>query len=311
MIGFAEFAFLRPWWLLAIPAVILLAVWAWRKADGFGRWREVIDPDLLPVLVRLGQVEVGARDYRPVFMAFAVSLMAIGLAGPSLRNPGAPIFRNMDAIVILVDLSPSIVEGGGLGDAQSAVARLLDSNATRPVALIVYAGESFLVSVPTREPQALKSAIAVIDTKTMPVSGSRPDRALKLAMQVLNDAKSNHADVIVVSDGGGLGPEALHEIDAMARSDIRVSGVYINHEKPPFGVTPANRRQLEEAVEVGGGEFADARNLASLEEALATKRGLSATEKARRAVLFRDYGIWFFAFGALVLLPIYQQRRET
>jgi len=175
VISLAQFALLRPWWLIAIPIVIALACLAWRRADGFGRWHEVIDPDLLPVLTHLGRVEIGARDYRPVFMALAASLMAIGLAGPSVRNPGAPVFRNMDAIVILMDLSPSVVEGGGLGDAQAAVARLLDRSGTRPVALIVYTGESFLVSVPTREPQALKSAIAVIDPETMPIGGSRPD----------------------------------------------------------------------------------------------------------------------------------------
>jgi len=212
VISLAQFALLRPWWLIAIPIVIALACLAWRRADGFGRWHEVIDPDLLPVLTHLGRVEIGARDYRPVFMALAASLMAIGLAGPSVRNPGAPVFRNMDAIVILMDLSPSVVEGGGLGDAQAAVARLLDRSGTRPVALIVYTGESFLVSVPTREPQALKSAIAVIDPETMPIGGSRPDRALELAMQTLNDAKSSHADVIIVSDGGGLGPDATRNL---------------------------------------------------------------------------------------------------
>jgi len=265
VISLAQFALLRPWWLIAIPIVIALACLAWRRADGFGRWHEVIDPDLLPVLTHLGRVEIGARDYRPVFMALAASLMAIGLAGPSVRNPGAPVFRNMDAIVILMDLSPSVVEGGGLGDAQAAVARLLDRSGTRPVALIVYTGESFLVSVPTREPQALKSAIAVIDPETMPIGGSRPDRALELAMQTLNDAKSSHADVIIVSDGGGLGPDAT---------------------------------------------LANARDLTELETALTARRGLSATEKARRAILFRDYGLWVFALGAVFLLPIYQQRRE-
>jgi len=311
MISFAQFALLRPLWLLAIPVVIALAVLAWRRADGFGRWREVIDPELLPVLTRLGQVETGARDYRPVFIALAAALMAIGLAGPAVRNPGAPIFRNLDAVVILMDLSPSVVEGGGLADAQSAVARLLDKSGTRPVALIVYTGESFLVSVPTREPQALKSAVAVIDPKTMPIGGSRPDRALELAMRTLEDAKSSHADVIIISDGGGLGPEALYQIDAMARSDIRVSGVYVDHESPPFGITPAKAERLQEAAAAGRGVFVNAREMTDLEEALAARRGLSATEKARRAILFRDYGIWFFALGALVLLPIYQQRRET
>lgn len=311
MIDLDFIVLLRPAWLLLVPVVVALAVLASLRADGFGRWRKEIDTDLLPTLIALGHVDLGARDFRPWFMAAATTAMAIGLAGPALRNPGAPVFRNLDAIVILMDLSPSVVEGGGLGDAQAAVARLMDRNGTRPVALIVYTAESFLVSVPTEEPQTLKSAIAVIDTQTMPVAGSRPDRALELAQQTLIDAKADNADVIVVSDGGGFGPEALYQIEVLQENEIRVSGVFVSHNDPPFGVPPASLEKLETAMGAGGGIVVDARNTAALEALLSARRGLSAEEKARRTILFRDYGIWVFGLGMLILLPIYQRRRET
>ncbi|MGY9048955.1 hypothetical protein P775_12120 [Puniceibacterium antarcticum] len=311
MIDLDVFVLLRPLWLLTIPLVLTAAVIAMRKADGFGRWRKVIDPELLPALIRLGHVQLGASDTRPWVMAAAASLMAIGLAGPALRNPGAPIFRNLDAIVILLDLSPSMIDGGGLGDAQAAVARLLDRKGTRPVALAVYAGESFLVSVPTEDPQMLKSAIAVIDADTMPVAGSRPDRALQLAQQMLRDAQAENADVIVVSDGDGFGPDTLYEVDALFRQNVRISAVFVDHQTPPFGMPPATPQMFEAAVQAGGGILVNARDTRPLERLLADRRGLSTAEMARQAILFRDYGVWIFVLGMLALLPLFQQRRET
>lgn len=310
MIDLGPVALLRPLWLLVIPGVLLLAYSASKRADGFARWRDVIDPALLVALTRLGHVDTGGKDRRPWVIAVATVVMAVGLSGPAQRNSGAPVFRNLNAIMIVLDLSPSMVLGGGLGDAQASVARLLDRSGTRPVALAVFAGESFLISVPTQEPQTLKSSVAVIDAETMPVAGSRADRALALARTTLIDARAENADVIIVTDGGGIGPDALYQAEALARDGVRVSGVFVGHIAPPYGITPDNEAGLEALVDLGGGTLVHARDLAPLEQFLTVRRGLSAQERARRAILFKDFGPWVFFAGLLVLLPVYRKRRE-
>lgn len=311
MIDFGPIALLRPLWFLVIPLLVLLAYLAARRADGFAMWREIIDPQLLPELTRLGHVDLGAKDWRPWTMALAGILMAVGLAGPAKRNEGAPVFRNLDAIMIVMDLSPSMLEGGSLDDAQSSVARLLDRTGTRPVALAVFAGESFLISVPTEEPQALKSSIAVIDIDTMPVAGSRPDRGLELARATLADAGAQMADVIIVTDGGGIGPDALYQADALAQDGNRLSGVYVAHNAPPYGITPDNLNQLNTLVEAGGGIVVDPMDLSPLERLLTSRRSLSAEERARRSILFKDLGPWVFFLGLMILLPTYRKRRDV
>lgn len=310
MIDFGPIALLRPLWLLALPALLGLAYIAAKRADGFAAWRHVIDPELLPTLTQLGHVDLGAKDWRPWVVAFAGALMAIGLAGPAKRNDSAPIFRNLDAIMIVMDLSSSVIKGGGLANAQASVARLLDRDGTRPVALAVFAGESFLVSVPTEEPRALNSSIAVIDADTMPVTGSRPDRGLELAHSTLIDAGAQNADVIIVTDGGGIGPNAIYQAEALAQDGIRVSGIFIDHNAPPYGITPANPKQLDALVGTGTGIVVHANDLTQLERLLSARRGLSTEEKARRSILFKDFGPWVFLLGLLALLPIYRKRRE-
>ena len=44
----ADFHFIRPEWLLAIPVAIVIAVLLARRQLGAGHWRDVIDPALMP-----------------------------------------------------------------------------------------------------------------------------------------------------------------------------------------------------------------------------------------------------------------------
>lgn len=310
MIDLGPFAILRPLWILAIPVLLALAYLAAKRADGFAAWREIIDPALIPVLTRLGHVSLGARDWRPWIMAVAGILMAMGLAGPAKRNQGAPVFRNLDAIMILMDLSPSMLQGGSLDDAQASVARLLDRSGTRPVALSVFAGETFLVSVPTEEPQQLKTSLGVIDIDTMPITGSRPGRALEQARATLADAAAQNSDVIIVTDGGGIGPDAIYQAETLAQEGVRLSAVFVAHNAPPYGIAPDNEQRLRDLIKTGTGIVVDAHDLATLERLLTERKNLGAEEKARRTILFDDFGPWIFLLGLVVLLPIYRQRRD-
>ena len=47
----ADFHFIRPEWLLVIPAVVVIAVLLARRQLGAGLWRGVIDPTLMPYVL--------------------------------------------------------------------------------------------------------------------------------------------------------------------------------------------------------------------------------------------------------------------
>ena len=44
----ADFQFLRPEWLLAIPAIIAAAIYFARRRFGAGSWEAIVDPQLAP-----------------------------------------------------------------------------------------------------------------------------------------------------------------------------------------------------------------------------------------------------------------------
>ena len=311
MTGIEGVLLLRPLWLAVVPVALLLAglsAWAGRRS---GRWSRLVDPELLPALRRMGHVTDAARDPAPWLLATAASLVAIGLAGPATPDPDAPALRNLDAVMILLDLSPSVVEGGGFDDARAAVSRLVDAHGTRPVALGVYSGESFLVGVPTEEPEALQTVVGAADGETMPVGGSRPDRALDMARRTLADAAAERPDVVLVSDGGGVGPQARDLARQMASEGIRVSAVFVAPEAPPYGMPPARREGLAALAEDGGGIVVEAGDTAPLEALMADRRGGTAAEAARRSLRYDDHGRWPVALALLPLAILYRRRRPA
>ncbi len=310
MTGLEGLILLRPIWLGALPVALLLGGLAARASARRGRWTRLIDADLLPAMRRRGHLTEAGRDPSPLLVACSAVLVAAGLAGPATPDPDAPALRNLDAVMILLDLSPSVIEGGGLDDAQAAVSRLIDRHAARPVALGIYSGESFLVSVPTDEPETLQTMVGVVDGDTMPVAGSRPDRALAMARRTLADAVVERPDVVLVSDGGGLGPGALDLARLMASEGIRVSAIFVTPDAAPYGMPPARWESLAALADAGGGAIVHAGDTAPLEALLADRRGAAAADGARRRLRYQDHGRWLVAL-ALVPLAFLFRRREA
>ena len=58
----ADFHFLRPEWLLLIPAVVAVAVLMAKRQLGAGHWRDVVDPALMPYV--LSRTPGRGIDYR-------------------------------------------------------------------------------------------------------------------------------------------------------------------------------------------------------------------------------------------------------
>ncbi len=302
---------LRPLWLIGAPLALLAGVLVTIMASGLARWHRIIDPDLMIALTRLGHVTGGRRDHGPWLLGFSGALIALGLAGSAQRDPDAPALRNLDTVMVLMDLSPSIVEGGGLDDAQAAVSRLIDRHGMRPLALGVYSAESFLVSVPTEDPAALQTVIAVVDEQTMPVGGSKPDRALDLASQTLEDSAAVRPDVVLVSDGGGTGPEAQDRARQMAAKGMRVSAIFVAPDGPPYGMPAPNRDGLLAVTDAGGGITVDATNIGRLEAVLSERNGDAKSDPERRSLRFIDRGRWFLLAALLPLGFMFRRRRTT
>lgn len=294
---------LRPWWLAALLPVAALALWSWRRAPDAGGWQRVMPPPMLAAMQALGHLGGRTSAWQGWLAPGALVALVLGLAGPALPRADTPVLAQTDAAVIAMDLSPSVAQGPALAEAQLAAAGLVQGLAGRPVGLILYAGEAFTVAAPTADGATLETQIAVLDTETLPATGSRPAAALGLAGEMLADVR--RADLIVISDGGGVDSAALAEADRLAGRGIRISALQLAGRAegaplPPVGALQGLLRNGGRVVEA-----ADPRPLA----ALLDRSGATRRDPALTALQYRDLGRFLAALAVLPLLMM--QRRLT
>ena len=104
---FEEFHFLRPLWLMALPALILLG-WYWvRKTQTGSGWESSIDGNLLNVL--LDGAHKQANRALGIFLISALAAASIGVAGPTWQKLPQSVEQKNDALVVLLDLSLSML----------------------------------------------------------------------------------------------------------------------------------------------------------------------------------------------------------
>lgn len=293
------FVLLRPWWLLVPPALLLLAFWSRRRGAPAGGWERVMPPATLAAMRRLGHL--GAGDPRAgVAALLAAGLVGIALAGPAVRRSDAPLLVESGAILIALDLSPSVAEGPALADAKAAAASVLAAGGGRPVGLLLYAGEAYEVAAPTADPAVLQSDVAVLGPGTMPGEGSRPAAGLALARDML--AGERDADVVLVTDGGGVDSAALAEAGRLTAAGVRLFVLTLD------GAAGEGAAGDVSALTPLAAAVAPARAADPVLARLAAGGGLDR-DPALTALRFRDLGPFVAGFAALPLLLLFARRR--
>ena len=305
MMSLWGFDLLRPLWLLAVPALALMAVLFARRSRSLGGWDQAVDPSLMAALDRLGKVSHGAKQTRWLAPLLA-GLVAVALTGPAKERVDGVAFRNLDGVVIAVDLSPSMVEGGRFTDAQTTARLIAQSVGSRQVALVVYGGDAYRGSAFTTDGAALGQTIAFLDTETVPDGGSRPERALALAKQMIDEAEIVLGDVVLVTDGGGLSPLARAQAQGLKESGIPLSTIFV--PSTIEGAPKGDRAGVDALAVVGGGASGDLLDPFPVTRALeqGLRRRLREMDSAVQTQ--RDYGRYLLLLAILPALALFRRR---
>ncbi len=197
-----DFHFLRPLWLLAIlPCALLL--WAlWHYYRPRGNWQQVIDSDLLPSLT---SDSISQSSRAPlVLAAIAWFTTIVALAGPSWQQLPQPSYQKQDALIILLDLSPSMyatdIQPSRLVQAQREIRDILKLRREGLTALIAYAGDAHVVTPLTDDTETIELLLPALEPAIMPSIGNQPLAALELAAELVANSPSQSARVLFVSD---------------------------------------------------------------------------------------------------------------
>ena len=201
-IDFAEFHFLRPHLLwLVIPTAIACWLLA-RTALTSGRLQKVIDPELLPHLLMRG------GEKRPWLFALIFALLTaviVALSGPTWRKLPTPVYSNQDALVILLDLSPSMMASdlspNRLTRARLKILDILKQRKDGLTALVAYAGEAHVVTPLTDDTATIANLVPSLSPRIMPVPGSNIEMAVEAGLRLIQDGASGHGKLLAVTDG--------------------------------------------------------------------------------------------------------------
>ena len=301
------YALLRPWWLLALPVVAVLAVRAAARAAPLGDWARAVDPALMALMVRRGAV-LGGRRQANLAAAVAAGLVALALTGPAVERKDATTFRNLDATVIVADLSRSVSEGGGLKDLRQTAQAVAEAAGTRAVALVVYAGDAYVATGPTTDRDSFGTTLFALDADTVPDRGSHPERGLALARRTLEEAGALAADVVLITDGDGIGDAALREAAAMRAKGWRLQGLFVPARTTlPPGAPKPDRAALDRLTAAGGGGAADLAAPAPVLDAVGAGTAQHLAAGGYAVLAFSDLGRWLLLLALVPALILFRR----
>lgn len=288
---------LRPWWLLALPMVIALAWHLWSRRGALGDWERVADPGLLQVMTSLGRVDGQARRGPLIAGLVAAALIVLALAGPAVERRDSLSFRNLDGVILAVDASASMMEHPRWPEMQATGRFGLGRLGTRPGALIVFGGDAYEVAEMTLDHVELGQSFSLIEVGLVPDPGSRPARALALAADRLGTAGVIAGDVILMTDGAGLGAATLAEAERIMAAGARLSVV-------TFAPGPA----VESLAQIGGGRVFGANEAEAFGDWLEAGNRTRLEQQAFPLLYWRDLGRYLVV---LVMVPLLGLFRRT
>ena len=198
----ADFHFIRPFWLLALIALIFTLYLLKKHRINQSGWQKLLPQHLAKVLVDSSQKSQSLSLTLP----FIIGLLAIvALAGPTWKKLPQPVYQLARGSVLIMDMSYSMyatdVSPNRLTRARYKAIDLLDQLNEGEIGLIAYAGDAFTISPLTEDINNIKLLLPSLSPDLMPELGSNPLSALSLANNMLKNAGHIEGDIYWFTDG--------------------------------------------------------------------------------------------------------------
>lgn len=319
MTGFESFQFLRPGWLvLIIPGcwLVFRLHQRWKQRTD---WSGVVEPHLLELLL------VEARGIRGTWIPWMLSLMLIlvltAMAGPVLEKRSVPVLKKNLAKVLVLDVSHSMLaedlRPNRIERAKFKLRDLLNRIDEGETALIAYAGDAHVISPLTSDTHTIITLLPGLEPDIMPHRGSRPDRAMELAVKLLDGHSVNPGEVIWLTDGISenmistvaqlLGIHRLSVIGVGTEKGAPIPGKNSGFLKNPKGGIVMSRldtSHLQALAQQKGGTFQILRNDDQdlervLNQSILMNEYLE-DETEKQGDIWREEGPWLL----LIMLPL-------
>lgn len=197
------FHFLRPWWLMALVPAVVLALTLWYQKHRARQWQQIVAPELLKYLLDGQTTRINPFYLLALLVSWVIACLA--MAGPSWEKRPVAVEKNQQALVIMLDLSPSMMsedlKPSRLVRARLKLIDLLRERKDGQTALLVYAGDVHVVTPLTDDVETIINIIPALHPNVMPAEGSNTEAAVERGLKLLKDAGIPQGDLLLMTDG--------------------------------------------------------------------------------------------------------------
>ena len=321
------FHLLRPeflWGLLICP---LLALALWHRRIRQGDWSRAIDPELLPYL--MPEHSDKTRQTTIWMPTLLLSLVVLAASGPSLRQVELPVIKRADALVLVLDLSASMlaadVQPSRIRRARQKILDLLDLRAEGVTGLVVFAGDAHVVTPLTDDARTVANLMPALSPNIMPLPGANATSGIEAAANLLITAGAQGGQILLMTDGLP-GFDTVRAKNALERSGAALAvmaigtkagapiplpnGGFLKDDAGEIVIPTLDRQAINQIASTLNAPVEqislDERDI----ESLTRRNNLAAQgelDLARQTDAWQDQGFWLAALVALLLLPAFRK----
>ena len=321
------FHVLRPellWGLLICP---LLALALWHRRTRQGDWSRAIDPELLPYLMPEHSDKTHQTTiWMPILL---LSLIVLAASGPSLRQVELPVIKRADALVLVLDLSASMlaadVQPSRIRRARQKILDLLELRVEGVTGLVVFAGDAHVVTPLTDDARTIANLMPALSPNIMPLPGANATSGIEAAANLLITAGAQGGQILLMTDGlpgfdtvraknaleSSGAALAVMAIGTKAGAPIPLpNGGFLKDDAGEIVIPTLDRQAIDQIASTLNAPVEqislDERDIKSL-----TRRNNLAAQGeldlARQTDAWQDQGFWLAALVALLLLPAFRK----
>ena len=312
--------FIRPQCLWFLVPALLIALLLFRKSSQSGNWKSVISPELLPHLLISPKGETKKKYSVPVLLMIWI-LTSLAMAGPTWKKLPQPVLQKEDAVVILLDLSASMLASDiAPSRAERAKQKLLDLLSLRKegvTALVAYAGDAHVVTPLTDDTETIANLLPALSPNMMPFQGSATGSAIAIAQELLTSVNSASGKILLLSDGVSE-RELQASLKLLSDNPITISvlgigtsdgapiplpaGGFLKDKSGAIVIPRLVSRNMEKLASSGGGQYSpltlDDSDVLKISKSDVLQND-SVLALDRRADTWEDQGHWLI----LLILP--------
>jgi Ca-activated chloride channel family protein len=323
----ADFHFLRPFWLLLMLLVPFMYLAFRQLRLGDSGWSRLIPARLLSPLIRHDGSSGKAAKSPLAPATAALVILSLALAGPAWREAPTPLKQPGDSLVIALDLSLSMlatdVEPDRLTRAKRKIRDILELREGSLTGLLVFSGDAHVVT-PLTDDGRNRADLAVARAKELLQQGAPGEGRILMITDDINDRYTGTIRDTLSGTGYVLntlvvGTEEGGPIPLARRGFIRENGDIV--------ISRANPEALSDLARSTGGQSheltLDDTDVQSLNLSPKDSDDWQASEDGLTVSRWQDDGYWLlwlalpmvllgwrrgaFSALALILLPVWPQ----